>query len=128
MGDVRVAPTFIIMNDRSTDTTLPTGKLRSTQFQVDNKMSSTDLTSTTPTEIRRRKMEKDMVSEYGKCVLSVPLSSLFAGNTVLFAHSEPCQHFTALKQVLRAEHFTLIITVLCDYELIFRIAWLCVML
>jgi hypothetical protein len=72
-------------------------------------MSSTDLTSTTPTEIRRRKMEKDMVSEYGKCVLSVPLSSLFAGNTVLFAHSEPCQHFTALKQVLRAEHFTLII-------------------
>ena len=70
------------------------------QIQSDNKVSSTDLTSTTPTEMRRRKMEKDMVSEFGKCVLSVPLSSLFAGNTVLFAHSEPCQHFTALKQVL----------------------------
>jgi len=75
-------------------------KSSSSETKVDNKMSSTDLTSTTPTEIRRRKMEKDMVSEYGKCVLSVPLSSLFAGNTVLFAHSEPCQHFTALKQVI----------------------------
>lgn len=40
-----------------------------------------------------------MVSEHGKCILSVPLSSLFAGNTVLFAHSQPFKHFTALKQV-----------------------------
>ncbi|KAL5263744.1 hypothetical protein ACHWQZ_G004965 [Mnemiopsis leidyi] len=75
-------------------------KSSSSETKTDNKVSTTDVTSTTPTEIRRRKLEKDQVSECGKCVLSVPLSSLFSGNTVLYAHSEPFQHFTALKQVI----------------------------
>ena len=80
-------------------------KSQLSHFQADNKVSSTDVTSTTPTEIRRRKLEKDQVSECGKCVLSVPLSSLFAGNTVLYTHSEPFQHFTALKQVRYCSFF-----------------------
>ena len=44
-------------------------------------------------------MERDMVAERGKCVLSVSLSSLFAGNTTLLVQSEPFKHFTALKEV-----------------------------
>lgn len=55
---------------------------------------------TTPTDIRRRKQEREAMNENGKCVLKVPLSSLFAGNTVLSDESQPHQHFTALKQVV----------------------------
>ena len=46
-----------------------------------------------------RKQEREAVNEHGKCVLKLPLSSLFAGNTALSDESQHNQHFTALKQV-----------------------------